>query len=109
MFWEDRHPASGQYDYFRVSDLNTDSYWSSWFNQEMLQPNGVDMDFIEGLNQIGMERGHSNNSCFARWDDLQEQHISNGWAVWNNPSPGVDRDPDCNRHVIDNNTVAVYN
>jgi hypothetical protein len=106
--WEDRHPRSGQYDYFRVSDLNANSYWGSYFNQEELQPNGIDMDFSRGFNGIGTERGHSNDSCYARWSDLQEYHDSNGWTTWNDPSPGVDRDPDCYRDVIDINTVSVH-
>lgn len=107
--WDQRHPNSGQSDNFRVSDINANSYWGSYFNGNELQPSGVNMDFSHGISFIGAERGHSNDNGFARFDDLTEWHTSDEWSHWDH----LDRydahpnDPDYHLDILTNHSGRV--
>lgn len=89
-----RKPTGGQHHNFRSSDLNSNSYWGGWLNGDELQPNGVNMDFTQGIGAIGMERGDDADSGYTHFRNMDENHDSNGWTQWNDLSPNLDFDPD---------------
>jgi hypothetical protein len=105
--WENRHPVSGQYDAFRASDINSNTYWGSYLNGEERQPDGVNMDFARGWNYLGMERGHRDDGGFARFNELQEYHDGNGWTRSDDLSPCCETDPDYHLDVINDYTGRV--
>lgn len=92
--FETRTPSAGNYHQFRASDVDNNSYWGAWLNGVELQPNGVNMDFTQGLGAIGMERGDDADSGYTSFRNMQENHDSNGWTAWNNLSLNRDLDPD---------------
>lgn len=92
--WGARPLAQGQWDTFRVSDTDANTYWGSYINGESLQPAGVNMDFSQGYSITAMERGASTDSGRARWHNLSEYHDGNGWSSWDNAALGRDADPD---------------
>jgi hypothetical protein len=81
--WTGRHPLEGQYDAFRASDINANTYWGSYFNGEALQPDGINMDFSKSYNAVGSERGGAADDGTARFHQLNEYHDGNGWTIWN--------------------------
>lgn len=104
-------PQAEQYDYFRVSDTNWNSYWGAFFNGTELLPSGVNLDFTLGWSGAAMERGDQQDSGFARWTQLREHHaFANGWSDWDdaddaNTEPD-DRGYHC--HAEDANTVRIH-
>lgn len=104
--WGAKHPTEGQYDLFRVSDLNANTYWGSYWNQEELQPNGVHLDFTHGWSIAAMERGDSADGGYARYEDLNEYHDNGGWSLWNNLTLDSDQDPDYHLNRVNAYTGA---
>lgn len=102
--WGQKHPIPGQYDRFQVSDVNANTYWGSYWKGNALQPNGVSMDFADGLNLINMERGHIKDSGNARFNSLTEYHDGNGWSRFDNLRRDSDSDPDYHLDVVDEHT-----
>ncbi len=102
--------AEGQFDTFRVSDINADTQWGAELNDSSMNPGFVDLDFAQGRSYAAMERGASADNGGARWYDLSEYHDANGWTNWDNAMNGYDSDPGY-RHlrVNANNTRSVPN
>ncbi|MFT4080993.1 MAG: hypothetical protein QM638_00255 [Nocardioides sp.] len=107
--FSDRHPTSKQYDAFRVSDTNGNTYWGSYFNGNELQSSGVDMNFSKGYNWVATERGAAADDGYTRFNNLAEYHDSNGWTSWDNAVGRYDTDPDYDVSTPDANTVIVDN
>ena len=91
--FENRNPDGDQYHNFRVSDLNSNTYWGSWLNGSELQPSGVNLDFSQGLGAVGMERGDAGDNGYTRFLNLTEYHDGNQWSQWDNLVQNVDTDP----------------
>ena len=52
------NPIVQQWDTYRASDVNGNTYWGGYFNGIELQPQGVNLDFNQGSGGINVERGH---------------------------------------------------
>jgi hypothetical protein len=109
--WSSPTPTEGNDDAMRVSDTNANTYWGSYFLGNALQPNGVNMDFSRGWSIVGMERGASSDSGYAKWSELQEYHDGNGWSYWDVPTAWSvnPRDPNYSFIKIDYRTAKSDN
>ena len=107
--WGTKHPAGGQYDSFRVSDINANTYWGSFWDGAELQPDGINMDFSRGFNQVAMERGHHDDICTSYFNELNEYHDGNGWTRWDGltSSAAADQDPACHFSKVNNYTGRI--
>jgi hypothetical protein len=100
-------PSEGTTHSMRVSDTDGNTYWGAYYQGTQLQPNGVNMDFAKGFSIVAMERGGSNDSGAARWNNLEEYHDGNAWTNWDNASNGGDYDPAYHFNRVNAYTVAV--
>lgn len=91
--WGGRHPKGGRYYRFRVSDINANTYWGSYYRGNALQPHGVNMDFARGWSGAAMERGGRRDHGQTRWNLLNEYHDGNRWSRWDDADLAADRDP----------------
>lgn len=107
-FWPNKHPTEEQYDLFRSSDINGNSYWGCYWDGEELQPNGVDMDFSRGHGVVNMERGSPNDGGHAEFLDIEEYHDGNGWTYIESPSVEFDGDPDFVMDFPTNHSANVH-
>lgn len=96
LFWENRHPTEAQYDYFRASDTNKNSYWGGFWNGTEQNPDGFNMDFSAGVAVVNMERGAASDSGYARFDYIEEFHYQgNLWTYTDDLRRGNENhDPD---------------
>jgi hypothetical protein len=94
--WETLHPLPGTMREFRASDLDANRYWGAWYIGKELMPSGVKLDFTEGANAAGMERGDANDNGYQRFESLSEWHPGSPgdhWSGWDNITQNRDIDP----------------
>lgn len=89
------NPAGGQYDSFRVSDTDGNSRWGAWWNGSERQPNGVLLEFNQGISYAATERSVASDNCYARWLDLEEYHDGNAWSPWDSLTFTLNDNPGC--------------
>lgn len=89
----------GTYQSMQTSDQNGDKRWGPWLNGEQLLPGdqGYVLDFNQGMNGFGMERGNGPDPGYSRNNNLEEFHNSNTWTLWDNISQNANSDP---RYVL---------
>jgi len=95
------------YQTFRASDTDADYYWGAWYNGSNLTPNGVPLDFHEGVNVAAMERATSSDPGYARFNAMSEYHDGNAWSVWDDLSSAGDNDPDYHLRKINPHTGVI--
>jgi hypothetical protein len=81
--WTGRSLEQASLQTFRVSDTNGNYHWGSWLDGEELQPDGVMLDFNQGKNGLGMERGNPGDDGFSRFEKVSEYHPNSpgdGWS-----------------------------
>lgn len=91
-----RNLTQGSYQTMRISDINADYRWGPWLNGEELLPGtaGYLLDFNEGMNGFGMERGNAPDPGYSRNNDLEEYHDGNNWSLWDDVRLNGANDPD---------------
>lgn len=104
MFDGSFEPPEGTYQEFRVSDTNGNGTWNAYYNDAYV--GSINLDFAFGRNGVGMERGESADSGYARWRWLDEYKFSNGWTRWDNATCVRDADPDYGCHRENAYTVS---
>jgi hypothetical protein len=84
------------YQSMRISDKNADYRWGPWLNGEELLPGsqGYVLDFNQGMNGFGMERGNPPDPGYSRNNNLEEYHDGNGWSPWDDLRKNSASDPD---------------
>jgi hypothetical protein len=92
--WTGTNLPTQAYQSMRVSDVNADYVWGPWLNGQELLPGsqGVLLDFSQGSNGFGMERGDSGDNGYTRNNALSEYHDNGGWSPWDDVRPLSDND-----------------
>lgn len=108
-FWPAKHPTPGNWEQFRASDVNANTYFGSWWKGQELQPNGIDLSFSAGHGAINMERGGSNDSGLAKFNNVQEYRDANGWTNFDHLGIYYDHDVDYDLHTPDGHTGRIRN
>ncbi|GAB3853519.1 hypothetical protein GCM10028801_06290 [Nocardioides maradonensis] len=84
---------SGTSPTIRGSDTDRNGYWSAFLNGNNLMPNGIPLDFTQGANGWGMERGATTDNGYSHFNNLSEYHANTGWSTWDEMQRNADSDP----------------
>lgn len=107
--WPTIHPATGQTDNFRASDVNGDFVWGGRWNGTEMQPGsqGITLDFTTGLGVINVERGADNDDGYSHFTNVDENHPGDGWTNFDDLDRKSNTNPDCHLSITEPNEGEV--